>query len=37
MLRNEVKGVKVGSLWVEEPEVVRMETMELFEARFSAT
>jgi len=36
-LRNEVKGVEVGSFWVEESKVARREVVKLFEAKFSAT
>ena len=36
-LRNEVKGVKVGGLWCEEPGTVRTEAKRLFENRFKAT
>jgi len=36
-LKNEVKGVEIGGLWCEEPEVVRREAKSLFEKRFIAT
>ncbi|XP_068498101.1 uncharacterized protein [Phaseolus vulgaris] len=35
-LGNEVKGVKVGDQWCEEPSTVRVEAKKLFEARFRA-
>jgi len=36
-IRNEVKGVKVGAQWFEEPSTARMEVKKLFESRFRAT
>lgn len=36
-LRNGIKGVKVGGIWTEEPQVVRMEAKKLFEDRLLTT
>ena len=36
-LKNEVKGVEIGTQWCEEPEAVRREAKSLFEKRFTAT
>ena len=36
-LRNGIKGVEVGGIWTEEPQVVQMEEKKLFEDRLSAT
>ena len=36
-LRNEVKGIEVGSQWSEEPDVVCREAKKLFEDRYQVT